>query len=117
MVCYEKAISLEPNDISGYTHKATLLEQLGRGEEALALYDAFIAAHPADLQGYLQKAMWYISHDKNEQARPVRRWVVPSEPTTGKQVSDDDTICRRIASPKIWFSAVFGESACLLLRR
>ena len=69
MECYEKAISLEPDSISGYTYKAKLLEELGRDEEALALYDAFIAAHPTDMKGYLQKALFYISHDKYEEAR------------------------------------------------
>ena len=71
MECYEKAISLQPDDIFGYTHKVRLLDQLGRGEEALALYNAFIAAHPTSLQGYLQKAIWYIKHDKYEEAREI----------------------------------------------
>ena len=71
MECYEKAISLEPDDISGYIHKARLLKELGRDEEVLALYDAFIAAHPTSLEGYLQKAMFYISHDKYEEARKI----------------------------------------------
>jgi protein O-GlcNAc transferase len=71
MTCYEKAISLEPDDITGYAHKARLLEQLGREDEALALYDAFIAAHPSDLQGYLQKSMWFIKRDKYEEAHQI----------------------------------------------
>jgi tetratricopeptide (TPR) repeat protein len=71
MLYYEKAISLQPDDIIGYSSKARLLEQLGRDEEALALYNAFIEAHPTNLEGYLQKAMWYIRHDKFEEARTI----------------------------------------------
>ncbi len=69
MECYEKAISYEPDEIFGYTSKARLLEKLGQGEEALAVYNAFIAAHPTDLRGYLHKALLYVSRDEYEEAR------------------------------------------------
>ena len=49
------------------------LEQVGRDEEALALYDAFITAHPSDLQGYLKKARWLIRHDKFAEARLIHQ--------------------------------------------
>lgn len=53
-----RVLDNEPVDIFLYRYKASLLEQLGRDEEALALYYAFIAAHPTDLQGYFQNKLY-----------------------------------------------------------
>jgi len=55
IACYDKAISLNPNDTKGYSGKAVVLSSLGRHRDAIVCYDKVISLDPENANIYYFK--------------------------------------------------------------
>ena len=68
LMCYDKAIELEPKNILAWCSKGVALSQLGRYEEALRCYDRALEINPRDWASLNEKGLALYHSGKYEEA-------------------------------------------------